>query len=359
MFSLGSVFYTGFFSLQVFLNLFIDNAFLCIIAVGMTFVIISGGIDLSVGSVIALTTMVSAALLEKYHWNPAPVLLLVLAIGAGLGCVMGCLIHFFKLQPFIVTLAGMFLARGLCYLVSIDSISISNPLYTSISQYRLPVYGDSSISVGAVIALVVLGVAVFIAHFTKFGRTVYAIGGNEQAGERENPPRRFRRFIAVGPVRSQPVVAPCVDQFETAATTIRPASPLTAGPVLNLVYNHIGDVGDELTQLICSNHKLRPRQGKSLALVAQGAAEAARSIVGVQGRVPSQEIRLIPRHHQVSVPRDQGVGRERKVDARGESPPAQVGGARAAIINLHVFIVVVPGNRMVHDFVDHDIAEEQ
>jgi simple sugar transport system permease protein len=84
MFSLGSVFYTGFFSLQVFLNLFIDNAFLCIIAVGMTFVIISGGIDLSVGSVIALTTMVSAALLEKYHWNPAPVLLLVLAIGAGL-----------------------------------------------------------------------------------------------------------------------------------------------------------------------------------------------------------------------------------------------------------------------------------
>jgi ribose/xylose/arabinose/galactoside ABC-type transport system permease subunit len=181
MFGLGSVFYQGFFSPQVFLNLFIDNAFLCIVAVGMTFVIISGGIDLSVGSVIALTTMVSAALLETHHWNPVPVLVLVLAIGASLGCVMGCLIHFFKLQPFIVTLAGMFLARGLCYLVSIDSISISNPLYASISQYRLPVFGDGSISIGAVIALVVLIVAIFVAHFTKFGRTVYAIGGNEQS----------------------------------------------------------------------------------------------------------------------------------------------------------------------------------
>ena len=111
MFGLGSVFYQGFFSPQVFLNLFIDNAFLCIVATGMTFVIISGGIDLSVGSVVALTTMVSAALLETYHWNPFPVLVLVLAMGASLGCVMGCLIHFFKLQPFIVTLAGMFLAR--------------------------------------------------------------------------------------------------------------------------------------------------------------------------------------------------------------------------------------------------------
>jgi galactofuranose transport system permease protein len=181
MFGLGSFFYNGFFSLQVFFNLFIDNAFLFIVAIGMTFVILSGGIDLSVGSVVALTTMISAALVEHQHWNPFAVMLLVLAIGSGFGFVMGCLIRYFNLQPFLVTLAGMFLARGLCYLISIDSISITDPVYAGISQYRIPVLGDNAISVGVVVALVLLAAAIFMAHFTKFGRTVYAIGGNEQS----------------------------------------------------------------------------------------------------------------------------------------------------------------------------------
>jgi simple sugar transport system permease protein len=181
MFGLGSVLYPGFFSLQVFFNLFIDNAFLFIVAIGMTFVILSGGIDLSVGSVVALTTMISAALVEQHHWNPFAVMALVLAVGSGFGFAMGCLIRYFNLQPFIVTLAGMFLARGLCYLISIDSISITAPVYERISQYRIPIVGDSAISVGVVIALALLAVAIFIAHFTRFGRTVYAIGGNEQS----------------------------------------------------------------------------------------------------------------------------------------------------------------------------------
>jgi simple sugar transport system permease protein len=181
MFGLGSAFYTGFFSLQVFFNLFIDNAFLIIVAIGMTFVILSGGIDLSVGSVVALTTMISAALLEQHHWNPFAVMVLVLAVGAGFGFVMGCLIRYFDLQPFIVTLAGMFLARGLCYLISIDSISITAPVYVGISEYRIPIVGGNAISVGVVIALALLAVAIFLAHYTRFGRTVYAIGGNEQS----------------------------------------------------------------------------------------------------------------------------------------------------------------------------------
>ena len=181
MFGIGSVAYDGFFSLQVFLNLFIDNAFLCIVALGMTFVIISGGIDLSVGSMIALTTMISAALLEHYHWPAVAVIVLVLGIGAAFGFAMGALIHFFKLQPFLVTLAGMFLARGLCYLISINSISIADPFYTRVSQYRVPIYGDSAVSVGALIALGMLALSIFLAHFTRFGRTVYAIGGNEQS----------------------------------------------------------------------------------------------------------------------------------------------------------------------------------
>ncbi|MDQ0587485.1 galactofuranose ABC transporter, permease protein YjfF [Variovorax paradoxus] len=179
--TLGSVFYEGFFSAQVFLNLLIDNAFLIVVAVGMTFVILSGGIDLSVGSVIALTTMVSASLVEKHGWSPAVVIPLVLAMGTAFGAFMGLLIERFRLQPFIVTLAGMFLARGLCYLISIDSISITNAFYAEVSQIRIPVWGEASLSISAVIAIGVLLAAVFIAHCTPFGRAVYAIGGSEHS----------------------------------------------------------------------------------------------------------------------------------------------------------------------------------
>lgn len=177
----GSVAYTGFFSSQVFLNLLIDNAFLCIVAVGMTFVILSGGIDLSVGSVIALTTMVSAALVEQHQWPPAVVIPLVLALGTAFGAFQGFLIERFRLQPFLVTLAGMFLARGLCYLISIDSISITHPAYAEWSQWRLPVWGEASVSAGALIAVAVVLLAVFIAHATPFGRAVYAVGGSEHS----------------------------------------------------------------------------------------------------------------------------------------------------------------------------------
>jgi ribose/xylose/arabinose/galactoside ABC-type transport system permease subunit len=181
MATLGSVAYDGFFSAQVFLNLLIDNAFLIVVAVGMTFVILSGGIDLSVGSVIALTTMVSAALVEHRGWSPAIVIPLVLAMGTLFGAFMGFLIERFRLQPFIVTLAGMFLARGLCYVISIDSISITNDFYSTVSQIRIPVWGEASLSVGAVISIVVVLVAVFIAHCTPFGRAVYAVGGSEHS----------------------------------------------------------------------------------------------------------------------------------------------------------------------------------
>jgi simple sugar transport system permease protein len=177
----GSVAYTSFFSAQVFLNLLIDNAFLCIVGVGMTFVILSGGIDLSVGSVIALTTMVSAALVEHHHWAAWQAIPLVLAIGTAFGALMGWLIQRFRLQPFIVTLAGMFLARGLCYLISIDSISITDATYTAISQARLALWDGASITIGALLALATLALGTWLAHATEFGRTVYAIGGSESS----------------------------------------------------------------------------------------------------------------------------------------------------------------------------------
>jgi simple sugar transport system permease protein len=181
MVAFGSVMYTGFFSAQVFLNLLIDNAFLLVVAVGMTFVILTGGIDLSVGSVVALTTMVSAALVEHRHWPPALVIGLALAGGAGFGALQGWLIHRFRLQTFIVTLAGMFLARGLCYVISIDSISITEPTFTSIAQARVPLWPGAALSVGSVIALTLFALALFVAHGTAFGRNVYAIGGSEHS----------------------------------------------------------------------------------------------------------------------------------------------------------------------------------
>ena len=181
LYGFGAVSYDAFFSPQVFVNLLIDNGFLVVVAVGMTFVIISGGIDLSVGSIVALTTMVSATLAQHYHWNFWQILPLVLVMGSLFGLLMGILIQIFKLQAFIVTLGGMFLARGLCYVISIDSISITEPSFTALSEYRIPIGSETFISTSVVVAVAVLVLGIFIAHFTRFGRTVYAIGGNERS----------------------------------------------------------------------------------------------------------------------------------------------------------------------------------
>ncbi|MYN06249.1 galactofuranose ABC transporter, permease protein YjfF [Pseudoduganella aquatica] len=182
MLAAGGAAYPGFLSLQVVFNLLIDNAFLLVIAIGMSFVILSGGIDLSVGSVLALATMISAWLLRSAHWPPVAVIAFVLVLGALFGAAQGALIHYFKLQAFIVTLAGMFLARGLCYLISIESITIEDPLFVAMSQTQLELLGGF-ISPGALIALVLLGLAIYAAHYTAFGRAVYAIGGNEQSAQ--------------------------------------------------------------------------------------------------------------------------------------------------------------------------------
>lgn len=181
MFAAGSFRYTGFFSLQVLCNLLIDNSFLLIVAVGMTFVIVSGGIDLSVGSMIALTTMISASLIQEQGWPPAVVIPLVLVFGSLFGWMMGAIIYYFKIQPFIVTLAGMFLARGLCYVININTITIDNAFYTDMAQTKVSLPGGSFVSISVLIALVVVVIAVFIAHYTRFGRNTYAIGGSEQS----------------------------------------------------------------------------------------------------------------------------------------------------------------------------------
>jgi len=180
MAAFGAIRYDSFLSPLVFLNLLIDNAFLLVVAVGMTFVILTGGIDLSVGSVIALTTMISATLLEA-GWNPYATMALVLLLGSAFGSLQGFLIQRFGLAPFIVTLAGMFFARGCCYLISTESIPIDDATYVAIAQARIPLGFDASLTVGALIAIGVVLIGMRIAHSTEFGRTVYAIGGGESS----------------------------------------------------------------------------------------------------------------------------------------------------------------------------------
>ncbi|HET6485092.1 MAG TPA: galactofuranose ABC transporter, permease protein YjfF [Spirochaetia bacterium] len=181
MFGVGSIAFPGFFAVQNFLNLFIDNSYLLILAVGMTFVIISGGIDLSVGSVLALAGMVTASLLEKVHMSPVLVVPIVLIMGTALGLFMGYLIQAFDLPPFIVTLAGLYLARGLCYIVSLFTIAVKNPFFVSAAHAQVYLFRDDFLSPGAIIAIVVVLAAFFVSRYTKFGRTVFAIGGSEQS----------------------------------------------------------------------------------------------------------------------------------------------------------------------------------
>lgn len=172
---------------QVFLNMLRAMPFLLISAIGMTFVIVSGGIDLSVGGVVALTTVASAALLRGNGMDPWLVMALMLLMGMAFGAAMGFFITYLKVQPFIATLAGLWVARGLCFFISDPAIPIRNRLYEVLSGTKLLIPGLADpvtkqgefVSILVVVELVILVVAIFVAHYTGFGRSVYAIGGNE------------------------------------------------------------------------------------------------------------------------------------------------------------------------------------
>jgi galactofuranose transport system permease protein len=172
--------YEGFASAGVFIDFFRDNSFLGVAAIGLTFVILSGGIDLSVGAVVGLVSVVLALALEKWNLHFAVAAPLVLVVGALFGSVMGLLIHHFALPPFLVTLGGMFFARGAAYLLSIESLPINKYLSAISDKLQVPL-GENFIPLPALLLLAVLGLAMVVAHFTRFGRNVYALGGNEQS----------------------------------------------------------------------------------------------------------------------------------------------------------------------------------
>jgi simple sugar transport system permease protein len=187
-YALGAVAYEPMRDPQVFLNLLVANPFLLISAIGSTFVIVSGGIDLSVSGIVVLTTVASAALLRT-GWNPWAVMLVMLLMGMALGAIMGGFITYLKVQPFIATLAGMWFARGMCFFISDDAIPINNRVYRILAQTKILIPGLSDpvakqgayLTILAIVAIIVLVAAIYIAHYTRFGRTVYAIGGNEQS----------------------------------------------------------------------------------------------------------------------------------------------------------------------------------
>ncbi len=175
--------YPAIFSTRVIGNLLTDNAFLGIAAVGMTFVILSGGIDLSIGSVIAFTSVFVAVLVGTYNIHPLLAFAIVLLISTLFGCLMGAMIRFLSIPPFVVTLAGMFLARGAAYLISTQSVPISHPFIDAIQGFYFLFPGGGRLTALAMLMLLVFAAGMLIASRTRFGANVYALGGNPQSAE--------------------------------------------------------------------------------------------------------------------------------------------------------------------------------
>lgn len=178
LFTAGSIAYDKFLSLNTFFNLINDGSYLIIASIGITFVLLTGGIDISISSTIAFTCVFSAFLLRA--GVPASVVIpLVLIIGIVFGALMGFLIQTYELQPFIVTLAGQFFMRGMCAVISTDSIPISDGFYTKMALTKIS-FAGAKIYMYVFIAAAVFVAAMYILKFTQFGRTV-AVGGNEQS----------------------------------------------------------------------------------------------------------------------------------------------------------------------------------
>lgn len=170
-------------SLRVVGNLLTDNAFLGILAVGMTVVIVSGGIDLSVGAVIAFTGIVIALLVGQAAMHPLTAFSVALAIAAVFGAIIGAAIHYLQAPPFIVTLMAMFFARGACFLLTDDSIPVRHPFYAALEKTSFALPGGGRLSFIAMLMLLTVAAGTVLLHATRFGANVFAIGGNRQSAE--------------------------------------------------------------------------------------------------------------------------------------------------------------------------------
>ncbi|HET7817018.1 MAG TPA: galactofuranose ABC transporter, permease protein YjfF [Sphingomicrobium sp.] len=170
-------------SARVLGNLLTDHAFLGMLAIGMTVVIISGGIDLSVGSVLAFTGVLLGVLITNQGVNPGLAFAVALAIGTVFGAVQGAAVHLLRAPAFIVTLAGMFLARGACFLLTEDSIPIGSATYAALNDTALTLPGGTRLTLSALIMLAGVALTALLLRRTKFGANVYALGGDRRAAE--------------------------------------------------------------------------------------------------------------------------------------------------------------------------------
>ncbi len=199
MYIAGCIVYAdkGFTRLQTFLNILINNAGLICIAAGMTCVMLTGGIDISVGSVVAMDCMILAVGIEEWGWKSQTLILLVLVIGIVFGIVQGYCIAYLGIQPFIVTMAGMFFARGMTAVICTDQVSIvSDEFFVKLANLRLNIpFGIGAyenkkgilqipyVRVTVIVALIVVVLIFLMLKYTKFGRSIYAVGGNSQSAE--------------------------------------------------------------------------------------------------------------------------------------------------------------------------------
>lgn len=183
----------GFTHLQTLLNILINNSGLLCVTCGMTCVMLTGGIDISVGSLIAMDCMFIAVGIEKWSMNPILLMILVLVIGVVFGLVQGFCVGYLKLQPFIVTMAGMFFGRGMTAVICTEQVSVSSSeLFVKIAQAKIELpfgaYTNNRgvlqvpyVRIPVVIALIVLILVFLMLKYTKFGRSLYAVGGSEQS----------------------------------------------------------------------------------------------------------------------------------------------------------------------------------
>lgn len=178
IFLIGGALYNNFLTTRVLGNILADNSFIIIAAIGATFVILSGGIDLSVGSMIGFVG-VSMAVLDSMGWNPLATAALMMVFAFSFGALQGWFIDTLDIQPFIVTLAGLFLLRGACFMVTVNSVPISHDWVDYYSSVKVGLPGKGVLRSAALVMLASLAAAIFIAHFTRFGTKVYAIGGDK------------------------------------------------------------------------------------------------------------------------------------------------------------------------------------
>lgn len=182
----------GFRRPQMFLSLLNENAFLIVLSCGLSLVMITRSIDISVGGITGLVTMCCAVYLDQHNGNVFVSLLLALAIGLAFGIFQGFLIAYLEIQPFIVTLAGMFFARGMTTIVNTNPFNVQNEAFVALKSTRVIIpglgyttktgnYVDAYIEIGVVVALLVVAVLFCMLKWTKLGRQFYAVGGNEQS----------------------------------------------------------------------------------------------------------------------------------------------------------------------------------